>query len=291
MTAVSSEAAVRTETRLADGTRIAVQVHGEGDEATPTVVLAHGWCLGHETWDPVVAELRRRRPWLRVVTYDQPGHGGSDLLPTSALQIRDLGDVMAAVVADHAARGPLLLGGHSMGGMTIMGLAARHREVLSRARGLLLVSTAGRWDPRRRGLPGEATIMGLFARAPQSWPGLPSRPGLAARNLFGADPDPEAVAATCALTSAAGARVTGVCYQALSRHDELATLAALEVPAAVLTGSRDRLTPVRQGREVGAHLRHGTFWSVPAAGHMLTYEATDVVVDRLERLLDEGSHR
>ncbi|GAB3109342.1 alpha/beta hydrolase [Janibacter alkaliphilus] len=272
---------------LPDGSEVAVREH-PGEPGGPTLVLAHGWCLAQESWDPVVTELRRRRPGLRVLTYDQPGHGASSPIHGDRIEVRDLGRALGAVLAEHAPEGELVLGGHSMGGMTVMALAGLQPDLVrERVRGLLLAATMARPDPRRRGIPGERLVMGLMARFPDSWPGLPTTPAMTARNLFGADPDPEAVEATSALTAATGGRTTGLCYGAIMRHDEVDALGGLSgVPTFVVTGSRDRLTPVRRGRHVAAHAPGSTFWSVPGAGHMLAWEATDLLVDRLERLLD-----
>ncbi|MEO7058796.1 MAG: alpha/beta fold hydrolase [Lapillicoccus sp.] len=54
-----------------------------------------------------------------------------------------LGHDLAAVVAATAPTGPLVLGGHSMGGMTVMAYAGQHPDaVTARARGIGLVSTS-----------------------------------------------------------------------------------------------------------------------------------------------------
>ena len=56
-----------------DGARLAVWVHepvSAPRETTPTLVLAHGWALSHESWTPVLPLLLDAAP-VRVVTYDQ----------------------------------------------------------------------------------------------------------------------------------------------------------------------------------------------------------------------------
>src|SRR4249919_2653813 len=59
-----------------DGTTLHVAVSGP-DEPSGTVVLAHGYVLGSRLWDHQVAALAQARPDLRVVVYDQRGHGRS----------------------------------------------------------------------------------------------------------------------------------------------------------------------------------------------------------------------
>ena len=54
----------------------------------------------------------------------------------------------------------------------------------------------------------------------------------------------------------------------------------------MLTGARDRLTPVSAGRRLAAGIPGADFWSVPGVGHMITYEAPRLVADKIELLLD-----
>ena len=93
----------------------------------PTVVLAHGWTMTHRAWLPVV-ELLRTELGAHVVVYDQRGHGASTPGPTNP-SVRVLGDDLAQVVEVAAPAGPLVLGGHSMGGLGPMP-GARQRSGL-----------------------------------------------------------------------------------------------------------------------------------------------------------------
>ena len=108
-----------------------------------TVVLAHGWTLTHESWLPVV-ELLRARFGVRVVAFDQPGHGRST--PESRTPtVHELGEVLHRVLTALAPTGPLVLAGHSMGGMTIMAWAADHAdELAARVRGVVFVATSAK---------------------------------------------------------------------------------------------------------------------------------------------------
>ena len=103
--------------------RLAVQVHEgvlEHDPSLPTVVMAHGWTLTHAAWRPVLEELLTHRA-VRVVTYDQRGHGDSTMGRPPKATVRLLGDDLAEVIAATVpGDSPLVLVGHSMGGMTIM---------------------------------------------------------------------------------------------------------------------------------------------------------------------------
>ena len=122
----------------------------DGDEDAPvTLVMAHGWTLAQAAWDDVADLLRPRitQGELRLVRYDQRGHGRStwgryadDVGELSIDQLGvDLGDILDQLVPT----GPVVLAGHSMGGMTIMCLAAARPDLFDgRVRGVALVSTS-----------------------------------------------------------------------------------------------------------------------------------------------------
>ena len=129
------------------------------DDAPVTLVLAHGWTLSQAAWDDVADLLAPRvaAGELRLVRYDQRGHGRSTWgRAASRSSIDQLGADLGAVLDQLAPTGPVVLGGHSMGGMTIMCLAAARPELFGdRVRGVALVSTsAGDLAPDRRTPPG-----------------------------------------------------------------------------------------------------------------------------------------
>lgn len=272
-----------------DGARIAVREHAApaGAAHGPTLVLAHGWCLAAETWDRVVAELQARRPHLRVITYDQPGHGLSTPGRDRRVSLLDLGATLREVVAETAPEGDIVLGGHSMGGMTVMALAQVAPGLFAeRVRGAALVGTAAHLGTRRP-VPGEGIAMAVLGRLPASARGLPTTARLTAANLFGPDPDPAAVRATGRLTSRTRANVVADWHRAIGELDFREHLAPFAgVRTVVLTGARDRLTPVSAGRRLAAGIPGAQFWSLPGVGHMITYEAPAIVADKVELLLD-----
>ncbi len=150
----------------------------------PTHALAHGWTLDQSSWARVVSALQRRHA-VRVVTYDQPGHGLSTLGRGRRATVRDLGETLRAVLAEVVPDGPLVLGGHSMGGMTVMAYAGRTRRAARARPRVLLMATTPSWppappDPGRRGGHGSAVrppLGGPSCRCLATWcDGPPSAP-------------------------------------------------------------------------------------------------------------------
>ena len=246
----------------------------------PTVVLAHGWTMTHRAWLPVV-ELLRTELGAHVVVYDQRGHGASTPGPTNP-SVRVLGDDLAQVVEVAAPAGPLVLGGHSMGGMSVLAYAGRHREEFrARVRGAVLVSTAAGDLSVRRSAP-EAFIMQALAWAPR----LPAGRAVSlfgdTRLLFGEDPRPEDVQATRDQVAATHLPTFGQYYSALGDHDEKqATAQFAGIPTDIIVGAKDRLTPVHHSERLHELIPHSELVILPGLGHMLPYEAPETIARAL----------
>ena len=102
-----------------DGTRLHVEVD-DVPGSPVTVVFVHGFTASLEEFQLQREALRGR---FRTVLYDQRGHGRSAWGDVRHATIDQLGRDLASVLDRHAPSGPVVLLGHSMGGMTIMALA------------------------------------------------------------------------------------------------------------------------------------------------------------------------
>ena len=157
-----------------DGARLHVTTYGRED-APVTLLLAHCWTADETDWHyQVQALLDRFGHEVRLVTWDHRGHGRSARVPESACTIADLARDLGRVVDAHAAAGPLVLAGHSIGGMCLMALPEERPDLVERVAGLLLVSTSsGRLDTVTLGLPDTGRAVRaqiprlLAARAPR----------------------------------------------------------------------------------------------------------------------------
>jgi pimeloyl-ACP methyl ester carboxylesterase len=296
-------AAVRTQ----DGAELHATVDGS-DDAPVTLVLAHGWTLAQAAWDDVADLLATRIAdgELRLIRYDQRGHGrstwGRYADDVAELSIDQLGADLGDVIDQLAPTGAVVLGGHSMGGMTIMCLAAARPELFGdRVRGVALVSTsAGDLAPpgetlaeriQLRLAPGMVTVAIGGARALERLrqllpPTHPRHQKMVRELLYGADATDEMVVAGAEIMHASTVRAFAAFYPALGEHDKREELKALtNVPVEILVGESDKLTPKRHSRQLAEALPHATLHIVERTGHMLTQERPQQVVDAIDRLL------
>jgi pimeloyl-ACP methyl ester carboxylesterase len=213
---------------------------------------------------------------------------------------RDLGRVIDETTPD----GPVVLLGHSMGGMTIMSLARQRPELFGpRVEGVFLLATSS-------GGLVEAGPVGMVMRLLRRlhllvplllwfrlWAPLLER--LRKRGtrtgaryyrhyLFGRDDaTPELVTQVQDLLEQTPVTVTAAFYPTLLDHDEHASLAAMrDVPVTLLVGDSDRLTPASHSHRMAEALPDAELVVVPGAGHSVNISRREVVDSALLRLLD-----
>ena len=111
-----------------DGVHLTVREVGPTD-APLTVVFAHGFCLRMGAFH--FQRMRLSEEWdsqVRMIFYDQRGHGRSGEAPPETYTITQLGKDLETVLQVIAPRGPIVLVGHSMGGMTVLSHARQFPE-------------------------------------------------------------------------------------------------------------------------------------------------------------------
>jgi pimeloyl-ACP methyl ester carboxylesterase len=287
----------RSEVELPDGVRLHVESTGPAD-APVTVVLLHGWCLDRRTWHRQVSALQSDD--VRFVAYDARGHGRSSSTVLQSATLDQLGDDLAEVLRVVAPTGPVVLAGHSMGGMTIMEYAHQHaEEFAARIAGLAFVATTAEGTTHTRyGLPthlarlmrtAEQVGAGVLARCGAWHPHravLPAlRPGLRWL-LFGDGYEPSDMRLTMSSVGRASLRSIGGFRESIGAQQRLETLAALgDVPSAVLVGDRDRLTPPKCAESIAEALPGTALTVCPGAGHMLMLERPDEVTAALAAVI------
>lgn len=275
----------------ADGTRIHTEEHGPED--APTVVLSHGWTCSTLFWAPVIRELSAG---LRVVAYDQRGHGRSATPKRGGYSTDALADDFTAVLTSAVPDGRAVLAGHSMGGMTLMAAAGRP-EVRARTAAILLASTGSSQllagatvvPPTVRSAWLRKAVQRLLLTSPLPLgPISPmTRAGLRYM-VLSPGASREVVDATARIVHACAPRSRAGWGRVLATLDLDAGLAAIEAPTAVLVGTGDRLTPPAHARRMAERLpRCVGLTELTGLGHMTPTEAPDVVVSLIRGLVTD----
>ena len=272
-----------------DGTQIAVEILGDG-HAGPTFVFVHGWTFSSRSYhyQRMLAER------FRLVLMDHRGHGESDPGPRAHRTVDQIGRDLYAVLNETCAERDVILVGHSMGGMTIMSLAAQHPDLFGpKVKGVALLNTsAGEVQDNVFGLPRplaaafvkqwESSLALMVSdpakaeRAKRSGTGM-SR--LISRWLnFGTKPDKRLVAFTEAMSAQTKAEVVGDFYLSLQEHDKVEALQALgHVPTLVIAGEKDRLLPPKHARLIASEVPHARLLELHGAGHCPMLEQPEAV--------------
>jgi pimeloyl-[acyl-carrier protein] methyl ester esterase len=250
-----------------------VELRGRGRD----VVLLHGWALHGGMWGTWLDALAVDH---RLHLLDLPGHGRS---PWDA-NARDLAGLVRAVLP-HVPPGSVVLG-WSLGGLLALELARRHPGHVD---ALVLVATTPKFvaDPGwehgvspevleqfSRGLDVDyrGTVQNFLAlqvrgdeRAIETLRAL--RRSLASHG----EPDPRALEAGLGI---------------LRRTDLRDDLARIAVPALVIAGEHDRLTPPAAGLELATRLASARMCLVERSGHAPFLSHPDAVLREVRGFLD-----
>ncbi|MFI6906735.1 alpha/beta fold hydrolase [Nonomuraea sp. NPDC050394] len=273
-----------------DGAVIDVDVRESGTPAY-AVVFAHGWVLNRHSWHYQREALPDE---AMLVGYDQRGHGASTAGPAGPCSIERLAADLEAVIDAAVPPGlPIVLAGHSMGGMTIMGLAARRPELfgdrvvavalISTSSGRLAEGLAGRTAPvllnRLKARAALIDASPALLRAGTNWP-------VTRLAAFGPKARGHHVRFVNRMVAATPTEVMVGYFHAILAHDKLAALQALSrVETLIMVGERDRLTTPAHARRIAGALPGATLVVAPGAGHMLGLERPELVNAALKALI------
>jgi pimeloyl-ACP methyl ester carboxylesterase len=281
-----------------DGVTLHVEEVG-ADGVGPTVVFAHGYTQQLAVWHYQRQAFAADNPG-KLVFYDQRSHGRSGRSSAEHSTIDQLGRDLYAVLQECAPDGPVILVGHSMGGMTIMALADQHPELFGpRVVAVALVSTStGKLADVTFGLPAPVTsrVVPFLTRGMRRRPQLFERSRRLGTDLafllsrswaFGTrDVSPALVEFVEKMTADTPVDVIAEFYDTFTSHDKLAALDVLSrVETLVLVGSRDKLTPLSHSQLMAETVPTAQLVVVEGAGHMVQLERAPLVTLHLRALL------
>jgi pimeloyl-ACP methyl ester carboxylesterase len=290
-----------------DGVPIHVETAGP-DDADLTVVFVHGYMQDMATFyfqRKAIAEAERAGVSMRAVLYDQPGHGKSGPLPRTEYGIEDLAGVLHDVLAAVAPRGPLVLVGHSMGGMTIQVFARLYEpEFRERVKGVAFFSSSAagldavETRPMRALRRLRRTVLPMLQQVAGWTPDLIDRSRLLAGDLgwlltrkaaFGHIDPPASLVTLVERMNRRTSMQSIVGYaRAILDHDETATLPLFTgLPALVVVGDEDLLTPPEHSRRLAAALGGSRFALIAEAAHSPQLEYPGEISQLLLEMIDK----
>ncbi|MHB8894035.1 MAG: alpha/beta fold hydrolase [Candidatus Geothermincolia bacterium] len=263
-----------------DGTRLYTEEVGEG----PTLVLVHGWFCNTDMWHYQKKLLADR---FRMVCFDQRGHRRSDCPDGKPFTLEELGKDLKAVLDDCAVDRPVVLVGHSMGGMSILKFLELYPEEMGkRVKGVALVDTSN--VPMRETITGGQALSGLQKPVVEpAFRWVTDHPGFSesAKNML-VHTAPFLVA-TRYLGYGSGASLThmeyiqemagktsikGACQAGLGLlcNQEPMSLEALKrsgIPVLIWVGEKDKLTRPEVSIRMKEQLEDAVLRVVPDTGH------------------------
>jgi pimeloyl-ACP methyl ester carboxylesterase len=284
-----------------DGVSLAVREAGPVD-APLTIVFVHGFCLRmgafhfQRTWLP-----GRLGPRVRMVFYDQRGHGRSGEGAPDSYTLTQLGRDLESVLTATAPRGMIVLVGHSMGGMTVLSHARQFPEQYGRRiAGAALISSAAEGVSRSQlGELLKNPALEAIRFTARSAPNLMHRSRHVSRSLIGpvlraASYSDSQVSRSLDAFSQRMMNDTPITtlvgfLDSLEEHDETAGLwTLLRIPTLVACGDHDLLTPDEYSRKMAASLPLSELVVVSGASHLALLDKPEAINDGLVRLVDRA---
>ncbi|MET4165898.1 MULTISPECIES: 3-oxoadipate enol-lactonase [Gordonia] len=254
---------------------MSAQVHAvvTGRPDGPAVVLSNSLGSTHRMWDAQIAALEER---FRVVRYDTRGHGDSPV-PPGPYSIDDLADdVIGLLERLDIERAHLV--GLSLGGMTMMRVAARNPERVNR---LALLCTAA-YLPPAQGWTDRAALVradgtsAVAAAVVQRW----FTPGYLAANT-------EAQQGYEAMVAATPTEGYAACCEAIAAMDQRAELSSIIAPTLAIAGADDPATPPDLLRDIVDAVPNGRLLVVPDSAHLANAEQPGTITPALLEHLEQ----
>lgn len=266
---------------------LAIHVEVDDGPTGPTVVFVHGWVCTLNSWHYQRLALRGE---ARMVFMDQRSHGKSARSYDHNSSIRQLADDLLVVLKEFAPTGDIILVGHSMGGMTIMGLADAHPELFgTRVKGVVLVATSAgnlmKSSSAMRYLRPLITRTSLLLDRGRSFNSF----SIVRHWAVGPHAQERHIDMTNEMILSTPTHVIIDFYQNFVTLDLYRSLEAIgKAKTVVIGGTKDLLTPFWHSRRLAADIPGATLIGVEDAGHMVIFEqhdkVTEVITDMYESL-------
>ena len=230
----------------------------------PALVCVHGSADNHHVYDRLFDAMPGRDRYA----INLPGRAGTDgpALGTAAQMEAFLSRFLESEV-----QGDYLIVGHSLGG----GVAIEHAlsSPSERLAGIVLLATGAR-------LRVHPLILQLFEQAATSGAAIPPLPP----GLYEQSADPALVAEASKHRELTPIETGGTDWKAANSFDRMQDLTKIRVPALIVAGTEDALTPVKYAQYLAAQIPDNELHILEGAGHMLVIERAEQLATLIRRM-------
>ncbi|MFN8376899.1 MAG: alpha/beta hydrolase [Anaerolineae bacterium] len=255
----------------------ALHVHEDGPQDATVALLIHGWSSSWYALSPLFPVLGGR---YRMMAVDLPGYGESPRLPERTT-IPAYVDLLANFIKQITNK-PVVLIGHSMGGMISLTMALRYPELVERIVALC-PTISGKLSTFINLFVSPITMMerfplvaGMFSIFEPHMFDVTDRlmrpASFADRTHITQD---EYVKLKFDARRPGQGRVRAECYWAMRNNDLRGKIGKLEVPTQVLWGMEDNTVPLRDASAVALEMPDADLRIIPNAGHWPQFEARE----------------
>ena len=258
-----------------NGNKLFVREEGKSDRQV--ILLIHGWSSSWFAMSPLMPFLKRR---YRCLAVDLPGFGQSPRLSDKA-SIAAYADMMAELVKSITDK-PVIIVGHSMGGMIGLEMALRFPDIVERLV-LLCPTITGRLSlfinifispiTVLENIPLVSRLVGLVEPYFLNITNGLMRPASFSERSTIAEDDYQMLRSDA--RNPGQGRMRGECFWAMRRHDLSAKIGQIKAPVLAIWGMEDNTVPLRDASILASELPDADLRIVPLAGHWPQFEATD----------------
>jgi pimeloyl-ACP methyl ester carboxylesterase len=260
-----------TKVRSADA-EIAYETTGRG----APVVLLHPFPADHEFWHPLAGMLTSR---YQLILPDLRGHGDSEVGEGPALMAKHAADIARIMDDAEVGRAPMV--GVSIGGYALFEFWRKYR---GRAAALILIDTRATPDSTEAGNARLKAAAEVLENGTEAFlEGLMLK--LLGETTRQTRPD-LVEAARKMMRRMSPEDMSQVQRGMAARPDSIETLKTINVPALIVVGEEDTLTPVAEAELMRQHITGSQMQVLPKAGHYSPFERPEEAGRMLRQFLD-----
>ncbi|QOE68365.1 alpha/beta fold hydrolase [Corynebacterium diphtheriae] len=283
-----------SESRVANG----IHYYLDGpDDAEVTIVFIHGFTLAASAWHLQVAHCA---PNARCLLMDLRGHGATGEFSVEECTIDGAADDVSSVIAAAHIKGPIVIIGHSLGGMVAINLLGRYPEIRQQTASVILVATAiesfaSQGVPQVLALPVVEKVRDAVEASPTETARLREQiaalvaPTLA-MTVFQTPMPREIVDFHAKLINDTPLSTYVGYLDDLQEHDEIDNARALSgIPGVVIVGEQDAVTPQSQSERIVSLWSDAGLQIAPNAGHMIILEQPAIVNKAIDQMVQQAA--